>query len=120
MPPTNCWEFTNCGREPGGHSVSSLGECPASKFELANGFLGGNNGGRGCTYIAGTFCGGQIQGTYYEKEKNCQQCDFYKSLRSEFGSEFSINSFNGYVTERYLNDWPISAELEFDHDGTEN
>ena len=98
----NCWEFTKCGKEPGGHNVSSLGECPASTFEWANGFLGGKNGGRGCTYISGTFCEGQIQGTFEKKEKNCSQCEFYKYLRSEHGSEFSVNRFNGYVTDMYL------------------
>ena len=35
--------------------------------------------GKGCARIAGTLCGGQVQGTFATKLGNCLQCDFYKS-----------------------------------------
>lgn len=93
----NCWEALQCGREPNGIKTKELGVCPATTFAQANGYLGGTNGGRGCTYITGTFCGGIMQGTYKEKEKQCGDCNFYKTLRKEYGAEMSVLSFNNYV-----------------------
>lgn len=64
----NCWEFKKCGREKGGSKVAELGVCPAYP-----------NNGTSCAKIAGTFCGGQVQGSFAQKVANCMQCDFYKS-----------------------------------------
>ncbi len=64
----NCWEFKKCGREKGGAKVAEFGVCPAYP-----------NGGTDCAKIAGTFCGGQVQGSFAQKVANCMQCDFYKS-----------------------------------------
>ena len=63
----NCWEFTKCGREKGGKNVDEYGICPAYPDH-----------GTHCARVAGTFCGGQVQGTFAHKLKNCIQCDFYK------------------------------------------
>jgi hypothetical protein len=38
---------------------------------------GGKNGGRTCWAVAGTFCGGKVQGSYAAKLLTCIQCDFY-------------------------------------------
>ncbi len=96
----NCWEFKKCGRQPGGARVSEMGPCPAATFSVANGFLGGRNGGRACTYVTGTFCSGTIQGTYREKSKNCDECDFYMKVRQEEGAACSIFAFIAYIRER--------------------
>jgi hypothetical protein len=64
----NCWEFKKCGREKGGAKEKELGICPAYP-----------NSGTNCARIAGTFCGGKVQGTFAEKLGNCMQCEFYKS-----------------------------------------
>ncbi|MFW9929951.1 MAG: two-CW domain-containing protein [Candidatus Thorarchaeota archaeon] len=95
----NCWEYKKCGREVGGKNVSTLGVCPASTFTLSDGFLGGKNGGRACVYITGTFCSGTIQGTFKEKEKHCDQCEFYKYLRKEYRIQVSVIKFLRYVEE---------------------
>lgn len=64
----NCWEFKKCGREQGGTKTAELGVCPASPDD-----------GKSCARIAGTLCGGEIQGSFTTKLTNCMQCDFYKS-----------------------------------------
>jgi hypothetical protein len=79
----NCWEFKNCDREPGGRKVHELGECPAATEAKVNGIHGGKNGGRCCWAIVGTLCKGEVQGTFVKKYSDCQNCDFYKSVRSE-------------------------------------
>ena len=71
MTQKTCWEDKNCGREEGGAKVAELGVCPAYP-----------NNGRDCWMIAGTFCGGQTQGTFAEKLGNCQQCGFYVGVMS--------------------------------------
>jgi hypothetical protein len=73
----NCWEFKNCGREPNGHNIA-LGICPASLETKVNGIHGGKNGGRCCWAVAGTLCGGEVQGSFGSKVGSCIKCDFYK------------------------------------------
>jgi hypothetical protein len=85
MSKTNCWEYKKCGREPGGAKVTELGICPASTNLSANGIHEGKNGGRSCWVIAGTFCGGKVQGTYSAKLANCMDCEFYKLVVREAG-----------------------------------
>jgi hypothetical protein len=83
----NCWEFKKCGREPGGSKVSELGECSAAKEMKANGIHHGMNGGRACWCIAGTFCGGKVQGSFSQKLDNCASCNFFDLVQIEEGSE---------------------------------
>lgn len=64
----NCWEFKKCGREPGGAKAGELGVCPAYP-----------DGGRNCAAVAGTFCGGKVQGSFATKVQSCKKCDFYTS-----------------------------------------
>ena len=63
----NCWEFKKCGRESDGDKINELGVCPACAKQEADGLNGGKNAGRICWAIAGTFCGGEIQGKFAEK-----------------------------------------------------
>ncbi len=79
----NCWEFMKCGREPLGKNVKELGICQAATFEKLDGANGGTNAGRACWLVAGTFCGGEVQGTFARKYASCVECDFYKSVDSE-------------------------------------
>ena len=84
---TNCWEFKKCGREPGGLKASELGVCTAATEFRVNSINGGKNGGRACWVIAGTLCGGKVQGSYAQKLSNCMACDFYQVVRSEQGKD---------------------------------
>jgi len=90
MAKKNCWEFMNCGRQPGGPKVSEFGVCPASTEESCHGINGGQNGGRYCWAVAGTFCKGEIQGTFARKFKNCLACPFYLDVEREEGSLFIL------------------------------
>jgi hypothetical protein len=86
MKKTNCWEVKKCGRQPFGEKSKELGVCSASTESRTNGVHGGSNGGRCCWAIAGTLCGGKVQGSYASKLSNCMQCDFYKQIRQEEGT----------------------------------
>jgi len=86
----NCWEIKKCGREPGGAQVSHLGVCPAATDASGNGINSGKNGGRICWAIAGTFCGGKVQGDYAQKAVSCMTCDVFKKIKTEEGGNFSL------------------------------
>jgi hypothetical protein len=64
----NCWEFKVCGREEGGAKAHELGVCPAYT----------RGAGEACWFIAGTLCGGTVQGTYAQKIATCVVCDFFE------------------------------------------
>jgi hypothetical protein len=63
----NCWEFMKCGREKGGAKAHLLGVCPAYPDH-----------GTHCARVAGTLCGGEVQGTFARKLKDCCQCPYYQ------------------------------------------
>ena len=65
----NCWEFKKCGRESQGPNAEELGVCQAYLENKLDGVHGGMNAGRSCWVVAGTMCGGNLQGTYAQKEK---------------------------------------------------
>ena len=64
----NCWEFNQCGREDGGENADDLGVCPAYPKH-----------GQVCARVAGTLCGGEVQGTFAQKLGTCLECKFYQS-----------------------------------------
>ena len=64
----NCWEFKKCGREAGGAKARELGVCPAYP-----------NHGHSCAALAGTLCGGKVQGSFAQKLSSCLKCEFYNS-----------------------------------------
>ncbi len=80
---TNCWEYKNCGREPGGKKADELGVCPAASDQSYSGTNDGTNAGRYCWKVAGTLCGGEVQGSFADKLMNCTKCDFYKMVKEE-------------------------------------
>jgi hypothetical protein len=57
-----------CGREFGGLKAYEMGVCQAYP-----------NDGKQCATVAGTLCGGKVQGTYAMKIFDCVKCAFYKS-----------------------------------------
>jgi len=64
MGKLNCWEFKKCGRQPEGVHEHNLGTCPAPLERMLDGVHGGKNAGRACWVLAGTMCGGKVQGTF--------------------------------------------------------
>ena len=85
MAKLNCWEFTKCGREPGGANAEAQGVCPAASEHALDGVHGGCNSGRTCWVLAGTFCGGEVAGTAAKKISSCKECDFYRLVVQEEG-----------------------------------
>ncbi len=81
----NCWDHKNCGRHLGGFKVAELGVCPVCTEKKLDGVNQGQNGGRACWAMAGTLCGGKVQGSFAEKVGNCLKCDFYLDVRREEG-----------------------------------
>ncbi len=79
----NCWEFMNCGRQPGGGRVHDLGICPVTTHQELNGAHDGKNAGRACWVVAGSLCGGKIQGSYAQKLTNCWRCNFFRTVKDE-------------------------------------
>lgn len=88
----NCWEFKQCGREPGGEKTSELGECEAAKEKRLDGIHEGRNAGRSCWVVAGTLCKGEVQGTFAQKYKNCEKCEFYQMVKKEEGGKFMLSA----------------------------
>lgn len=86
----NCWEAKSCGREAGGTKSHELGVCPASTTLTCNGMNGGKNGGRMCWAVAGTLCGGKVQGEFAQKRMSCMTCEFYTAVKGEEGSNFKM------------------------------
>ena len=79
----NCWEYKKCGRQPGGTRVHDLGVCPVTTHEKLTGVHGGTSAGRACWVVAGSLCGGRIQGAYAQKLNNCWKCDFMNAVKKE-------------------------------------
>ena len=88
----NCWEYKKCGRKPGGEKVKELGVCPASVENVLDGTHGGKNCGRACWIMSGTYCKGQVQGTFAQKYQNCKDCDFYNKVKEEEGGGFNLSA----------------------------
>ncbi|MHA1959896.1 MAG: two-CW domain-containing protein [Candidatus Thorarchaeota archaeon] len=86
MTKKNCWEFMECGRQPGGQKAEELGVCPAAIEESTTGTNSGSNGGRVCWAVVGTLCRGEVQGEFASKMGNCIKCDFYHTVESEESS----------------------------------
>ncbi|MCI5222687.1 MAG: hypothetical protein D3924_08470 [Candidatus Electrothrix sp. AR4] len=77
----NCWEFKECGREPGGKNVSIYGVCPAAVEDRADGIHQGKNGGRCCWVISGAHCKKKKLGEDTAALTACRECDFYNIVK---------------------------------------
>ena len=80
----NCWEFKQCGREAGGAKARELGVCPAYPDH-----------GHDCARLAGTLCGGKVQGSFANKITSCLKCKFYNS--PNYARESLATLVNGNV-----------------------
>lgn len=84
----NCWEFKQCNTASRNKENSPPDKCPvlsAKEFDTVN---GGVNGGRICWKVAGSFCGGKVQGTFAQKIETCLSCDFFREVFKEEGETF--------------------------------
>lgn len=88
----NCWEFKKCGREANGSKAHELGVCPASSTSQLHGIHGGLNSGRACWVVTGTYCRGEVQGTFAKKYNSCSECDFYRTVKVEESPRFMLST----------------------------
>ncbi|MCL4456066.1 MAG: hypothetical protein M1147_07105 [Nitrospirae bacterium] len=86
----NCWEFMNCWREVGGEKAKELGVCPAATYTKLDSAHGGKNAGRVCWIVAGTMCGGKVEGSFAKKYEDCRRCEFYQKVKEEEGQKFLL------------------------------
>lgn len=86
----NCWEYMECGCEPGGFNAERLGVCPAAIDKDFDGTNTGKNGGRYCWAITGTLCDGKPQGSFAGKFEDCHECSFFKIIEQQQGSHFVL------------------------------
>ncbi len=87
MSKSNCWVIKKCGREENGTHAADLGVCPAATETSCNGINAGINAGRICWAIAGTFCGGKVQGDFAQKSVSCMSCEVFKQVKTEEGAD---------------------------------
>lgn len=85
MRKLNCWQFMDCRRETGGRNVDASSPCPASVGIQYNGVNGGDFAGRFCWFLAGTYCNGEIQGTFASKIGDCLKCPFFLDVEKQEG-----------------------------------
>jgi tRNA A-37 threonylcarbamoyl transferase component Bud32 len=95
----NCWEFKKCGRQPGGKKAETLGLCTAAVDESFSGINNGKNAGRICWAVAGTCCGGKVQGTFAEKRRSCVSCGFYKYVQKQEGTSIANQKLLRFFSE---------------------
>ncbi len=82
----NCWEYTHCGREPGGARVDALGICPAALETRLDGANQGRNGGRACWAVDDTACYETIGAKFTE----CLHCNFLLQVQDEERRDFQL------------------------------
>ena len=95
----NCWEFMKCNRQPGGEKADENGTCIAAADASYDGINYGINAGRICWAVAGTCCGGEIQGTFAEKRDSCTSCPFYRLVQEEEGTSKAEYKLLNYFSE---------------------
>ena len=84
----NCWEYKKCGHGPGGDINRLI--CPTVLESRLDGVHNGEQAGRACWVIAGTYCDGGVQGKFAKKYNTCMNCDFYQKVLEEEGHKFEI------------------------------
>ena len=102
-----------CGREPGGAKAAEQGVCPAAGDDSYDGINCGKNAGRFCWAVAGTFCGGTVQGTFADKRESCLSCAFFNTVRAEEGTANLRTKFLRFVSED--EDSPLFKDMVYQH-----
>ena len=68
----NCWEFTDCGRQPGGLMAAIHGVCPTAVCMKLDGTNGGQAAGRACWMVTNNGC--------RRLGRTCHTCEFYRRV----------------------------------------
>lgn len=86
MKHENCWEYMDCGREPGGKRASLLGVCPAAIHMESDGINHGQAAGRFCWPVEETLCPASGE----EKVQRCHDCPFFEEVQRQEGESFVL------------------------------
>lgn len=85
----NCWDFKGCGKGP--KALAGVTPCPVATEKRLHKMHGGINAGRSCWVIAGTYCGGKVQGSFAKKYDSCSECDFYHAVKKEEKDKYEMS-----------------------------
>lgn len=77
----NCWEFNNCGREPGGIMAEVHGVCPIAQAFKFDGINEGQAAGRVCWSLRDALPPDTL--TCAQIGIPCHECTFYKRVVHE-------------------------------------
>ncbi len=109
----NCWQVMDCGLEQGGKKVAEFGACPAATDTSFDGINSGQNAGRVCWAVAGTYCGGCLQGSFAEKRPSCRNCAFYQMVQEQERHAGSRIKFLQFVNREHRS--PFFDEMTCRH-----
>jgi len=70
-------ERSGRGEGGGARDLSGRCGCPPERYQR------GNERGRSCWTVAGTFCFGEVQGTFARKIDDCMECEFFWLVADE-------------------------------------
>ena len=73
----NCWEYKDCGRQPGGLMADSEGTCPVATAMYLDGLNGGIAGGRACWMVEESQSGSPLA---CRSNTPCHRCDFFRRV----------------------------------------
>lgn len=78
----NCWEFNNCGMEPGGIFAKIHGPCPVPQLMKYDGVNGGRGAGRTCWTLMNST---SFKSPFVCRNSrlSCFQCRFYQRVQAE-------------------------------------
>jgi len=78
----NCWEYRNCGMEPGGIFAKIYGACPVPAMMKLDGVNGGRGAGRAC-WIAINDASAPRPSVCRSSRLSCHSCEFFKRVHCE-------------------------------------
>ncbi len=78
----NCWEFRNCGMEPGGIFARLHGECKVPKSMKYDGVNGGRAAGRTCWLVMND-SNHRCSKYCLHSRQSCTNCEFYIRVMAE-------------------------------------
>ncbi|MFH2036667.1 MAG: two-CW domain-containing protein [Candidatus Zixiibacteriota bacterium] len=80
----NCWEYHNCGMEPGGMFADIKNNpCPIPSLFKFDGINDGRGAGRYCWMIQDKTAGGNHEFICRNSNKSCCHCPFYIRVQNE-------------------------------------
>ncbi len=86
----NCWEFRNCGMEPGGIFADIYGPCPVPKMMKFDGVNSGRGAGRACWMVMNS--GTQAEPFICRNNRlSCYHCAFFQRVQSEEDRKVVVN-----------------------------